>query len=230
MASLSVNQVVRVSCLSRSWFVLYGVNKPTARQTSHANDFVNAKSHVREKPLRAGHFSPYLIFLKCWKTNSTTWKYCQRGFILMVTTSDFFHTLISEKSDSQGPKLSASSFMGFFGGTSPADTLNYDETCKLLCFCAQITSGISRSARTYLCTSCIFFPVVLAPWQRSHLWRCFTVHFCGFFPSASHFHVFFPLNSTFRFAILSCFNPAETFHLAFRYVCLRWSSHSKHFP
>ena len=34
-------------------------------------------------------------------------------------------------------------------------------------------------------------------------------------PSASHFHVFF-FNSTFHFAILSCFNPAETFHSAFR--------------
>ena len=30
------------------------VNKPTTRQTSHANDFVNAKSHAREKPLLAG--------------------------------------------------------------------------------------------------------------------------------------------------------------------------------
>ena len=34
-------------------------------------------------------------------------------------------------------------------------------------------------------------------------------------PSGSHFHVFF-FNSTVRFAILSCFNPAETFHFAFR--------------
>ena len=40
------------------------------------------------------------------------------------------------------------------------------------------------------------------------------------FPSDSHFHVFFSFNSTFRFAILSCFNPAETFHLGFRHVCL----------
>ena len=27
---------------------LWDVNKPTTRQTSHANDFVNAKSHVKE--------------------------------------------------------------------------------------------------------------------------------------------------------------------------------------
>ena len=30
---------------------LFPVNKPTTRQTSHSNDFVNAKSHAREKPL-----------------------------------------------------------------------------------------------------------------------------------------------------------------------------------
>ena len=39
----SVHEVIRVSCLSRD------VNKPTTRQTRHANDFVNAKSHARER-------------------------------------------------------------------------------------------------------------------------------------------------------------------------------------
>ena len=37
----------------RGFFVqwlAYGANKPTTRQTSHADDFVNAKSHAREKP------------------------------------------------------------------------------------------------------------------------------------------------------------------------------------
>ena len=34
---------------------------------------------------------------------------------------------------------------------------------------------------------------------------------------------FFFFNSTFPFAILSCFNPAGTFHFAFRHVC----SHSR---
>ena len=34
-----------------------GVNKPTTRETTHANDFVNAKSHAREKPLLAGYLS-----------------------------------------------------------------------------------------------------------------------------------------------------------------------------
>ena len=32
----------------------FGVNKPTTRQASHLNDFVNTKSHAREKPLLAG--------------------------------------------------------------------------------------------------------------------------------------------------------------------------------
>ena len=31
------------------------VNKPNMRQTSHANDFVNPKSHATEKPLLAGY-------------------------------------------------------------------------------------------------------------------------------------------------------------------------------
>ena len=30
---------------------LWDVNKPTTRKTSHANDFVNAKSHVKERNL-----------------------------------------------------------------------------------------------------------------------------------------------------------------------------------
>ena len=36
-----------------------------------------------------------------------------------------------------------------------------------------------------------------------------------------HIFMFLSFNSTFRFAILSCqcFNPAETFHFAFRHVC-----------
>ena len=78
----------------------------------------------------------------------------------------------------------------------------------------EVTSGNSRSARTYLCTSCVFFPVVLAPRQRSHLWSRFTVDFevklpqAHLLPSASHIHVF-SFNSTFRFAILSCSTPPK---------------------
>ena len=46
--AFSVYEVIRVSCLSRSWFVY------VTRQTRNANDFVNAKTHAREKPLLAG--------------------------------------------------------------------------------------------------------------------------------------------------------------------------------
>ena len=89
----------------------------------------------------------------------------------------------------------------------------------------EVTSGNPRSARTYLCTSCVFFPVVLAPRQRSHLWSCFTVDFEVKLPqahllsSASHSHVFF-----FQFHLPFCyfelFNPAETFHFASSHFCL----------
>ena len=34
------------------------VTKPTTRQASHANDFVNAKSHARKKPLLVGYIPP----------------------------------------------------------------------------------------------------------------------------------------------------------------------------
>ena len=48
-----MNEVVtlraQVSLLYR-----FSVNKATTPQTSHVNDFVNAKSHAREKPLLAG--------------------------------------------------------------------------------------------------------------------------------------------------------------------------------
>ena len=60
--AFNVNEVVRVDCQSRSCFVLYapretfspfsrGVNISTTRQTSQANDLVNAKGHAREKAL-----------------------------------------------------------------------------------------------------------------------------------------------------------------------------------
>ena len=41
---------------SFAWLVcrVIGLFTPPTRQTSHANDFVNAKSHGREKPLLAG--------------------------------------------------------------------------------------------------------------------------------------------------------------------------------
>ena len=64
--AFSVNKLIHVACQMRSWFVLYapgeiqgvlGVNNYA--QTSHANDFVNAKSHTGEKPLLAGYLRHY---------------------------------------------------------------------------------------------------------------------------------------------------------------------------
>ena len=47
----------RCLILSRSCgsFTSRGVNKPTTGQKSQTNDFVNAKSYAREKPLLAGY-------------------------------------------------------------------------------------------------------------------------------------------------------------------------------
>ena len=51
----SVYEVIRVAFLLRSWLT-------TTRQTSHmSNDFVNVKSHAREKPLLAGYFFDWMI-------------------------------------------------------------------------------------------------------------------------------------------------------------------------
>ena len=43
----------QTTCLWFDLLYLRGINKLTRWQTSHANDFVNAKSHAREKPLLA---------------------------------------------------------------------------------------------------------------------------------------------------------------------------------
>ena len=58
----SVYKVIRVACLSRSWFVL--VNKLTTRNTSRVNYFVNAKSHAREKPLLEEQGYGHTIIIK----------------------------------------------------------------------------------------------------------------------------------------------------------------------
>ena len=55
-------EVIRVACLRR-------VIKPTARQTSHANDLVKPKSHAREKPLLAAvQILPPFMALESTKT------------------------------------------------------------------------------------------------------------------------------------------------------------------
>ena len=40
---------------TKSFAWTLGLNKPTRRLTSNANDFVNARSNAREKPLLAGY-------------------------------------------------------------------------------------------------------------------------------------------------------------------------------
>ena len=96
--------------------------------------------------------------------------------------------------------------MGLFGGTGWTATLNVTRHASCCVSCAQITSGTSQSVHTYLCVSFVFFLVVLAPWQRSHLWSSFTVHSAGFSwgkiaPGISSsfsftFSCFFSFNST----------------------------------
>ena len=69
--AFSVYEVIRLACLcvvglSEVCPRSRGVNKPTMRQASHANDFVNAKSHAREKPLLAGYRKrPFASFKIC---------------------------------------------------------------------------------------------------------------------------------------------------------------------
>ena len=62
VSHMSTSKILEVSKEHAQWKsqaafrrgFLRGVNKPTMRQTRHTNDFVNAKSHAREKPLLAG--------------------------------------------------------------------------------------------------------------------------------------------------------------------------------
>ena len=43
---------------AKSFAWTLGVHKPTRRLTSNANDFVNARSNARKKPLLAGNIIP----------------------------------------------------------------------------------------------------------------------------------------------------------------------------
>ena len=51
----------------------WGVNIPTRRQTSHANIFVNAKRHAREKPLLARWVSLKLLLAKAPSGHTTVY-------------------------------------------------------------------------------------------------------------------------------------------------------------
>ena len=59
LLTIGACEVVHQACLSRGYFFFTpsekgGANKLTTRQKSPANDFINAKSHARQKPLLAG--------------------------------------------------------------------------------------------------------------------------------------------------------------------------------
>ena len=123
----------------------------------------------------------------------TIWLERTDGKVLYIEIRFFFS---QKKSDSLGPKLTARAFMGFFGGTSWAATLNYDETCKLLCAFVhnnfRNSPGLAfyritkarRIQLRFLCggkeaisetvSQCILPP------QKGHPWNCFTVHSSGF--------------------------------------------------
>ena len=108
--------------------------------------------------------------------------------------------------------------MGSSWETSRAATLNFDETCKLLCaFVQKYFQELPWSG-------------ILIEYQRQEYVRllqnanlklnsdntriCILLVFLEVKSSQAH------LPSTFRFGILSCFNPAATFYFAFRQVCL----------
>ena len=55
-----------ISSFFLAWLIFFtksfawtlAVNKPTRRLTSNADDFVNARSNAREKPMVAGYINP----------------------------------------------------------------------------------------------------------------------------------------------------------------------------
>ena len=63
--AFTVSEVIRVACLSCSWYVY----APT-RQTSHMNDFVNGKSHARAEKVPLA-LAGYLWSVLWLKLNST---------------------------------------------------------------------------------------------------------------------------------------------------------------
>ena len=100
-----------------------------------------------------------------------------------------------------------------------------------MCLSAQITSGTPLvwhfiEYQRQDVSSCFGSPA-----KKSSLKLFYGAFFCLFFLSGSncprqiffvqlHIFMFFSFNSTLRFAILSCFNPAETFDFASRHICL----------
>ena len=110
----------------------------------------------------------------------------------------------------------------------PITTKHFVASCCVIC--AAITSGTSGPRVLTFIRAAFSFPLFWLHRKEAiseAVSRCILLVFLEvkfsqvhFFPSASHFPVLFSSNSTFRFAILSRFNNAETFHFAFRHFCL----------
>ena len=68
-------EVARVACQSRSCFSFFIGNNPNTRMSSDVNDFVNAKSHAREKaphfPAMQQHTS--YCYYDCWCMREAYW-------------------------------------------------------------------------------------------------------------------------------------------------------------
>ena len=119
--------------------------------------------------------------------------------------------------------------MGLFGRTSRAATLNYDETYKLLCFLCT-NNFRNFPVRAYLPLYELRFPSGFGSTAKKPSLKLFHEHSPGFSrgkiaPGTSSsfsftFSCFFFFQFHLPFCILSCFNPAKTFHFVFGHVCL----------
>ena len=72
-----------------------GVNKPTTQQTSHANDFVNVKSHARNKPPISSQSIFFLKLMLSWYRISVSPGRKESTLLLKLTFLFAFRRLVS---------------------------------------------------------------------------------------------------------------------------------------
>ena len=72
-----------------------GVNKPTTQQTSHANDFVNVKSHARNKPPISSQSIFFLKLMLSWYRISVSPGRKESTLFLKLTFLFAFRRLVS---------------------------------------------------------------------------------------------------------------------------------------
>ena len=72
-----------------------GVNKPTTQQTSHANDFVNVKSHARNKPPISSQSIFFLKLMLSWCRISVSPGRKESTLFLKLTFLFAFRRLVS---------------------------------------------------------------------------------------------------------------------------------------